>query len=229
MGGNADVNEGKIRWSFIPKLWRHWWIKSSDFISLSAYENVSIDYPEPFFVDRTRNLDIMRNLLGENTLGSLMEACSEKYLLPNVLCPWGCSEYIHCCGRLPFDLVLQRFFQKESLGIVTSEKDMKLVEHCRDDYIREDRSYDNLLENEAWTVRPTVLIDREKGAVVMTCSNHDKGCKKMYLHTPRHPRTILLPLNGERLTHVVLKPRTIKSMKVSKYNHTYQMQEQGRF
>ena len=226
MGGNGDVNEAKMRWSFIPKLWRHWWIKSSDFISLSAYGNISIDYPEPFVVDRTRNLSLMRNLLEENTLGSLMEACSEKFLLPNVLCPWGCSEYIHCCGLLPFDLVLQRFFRKESLGIVTSEKDMKLVEYCRDDYIREDRSYDNLLENEAWTVRPTVVIDCEKGAVVMTCSNHDKGCKKMYLHTPRHPRTMLLPLNGERLTHVVLKPRTIKSMKISKYNHTYQMQEQ---
>ena len=39
-------------WRIIPKTWRRWWICQAN--TLSGFENVTVDYPDSFFVDVTK-------------------------------------------------------------------------------------------------------------------------------------------------------------------------------
>ena len=86
------------------RIWRHWWIDSVREIETMMY--VTLESPSPIFTDITDKIDDMKSQLDKNTLGDIMQCCN-KYLIPSVLCPWGEAEYIHQCGNIPFDTVLQ--------------------------------------------------------------------------------------------------------------------------
>ena len=62
--------------------------------------------------------------------------------------------------------------------------------------------------------------------MVLSCREHHKVTNKQYLHTPRQPNHILPSGKGDQLCHDVIKPRTIKPMRASKYSNIYQMHEQ---
>lgn len=68
-------------------------MESPEFRGLRNYVDVSIEHLKALFVDHGLKWCKMNTLEGENSLGSIMKVCAEEYLLPNVLCPWGCSEY----------------------------------------------------------------------------------------------------------------------------------------
>ena len=60
---------------------------------------------------------------------------------------------------------------------------------------------------------------------MFTCIEHHSGTNKQYVHTPRQPNHIITSDMGDQLYHDVIKYRTIKPMKASKYSHTFQMHE----
>lgn len=43
----------------------------------------------------------------------------DEFLKPLVLCPWGCTEYYHCCGHIAFDVVLQQYFQQLDIPLIS--------------------------------------------------------------------------------------------------------------
>ena len=50
-----------------------------------------------------------------------MRTC-DKHVLPTVLCPWGESEFLHTCGDVPFDSVLQPYMTKCYFKMTTKNK-----------------------------------------------------------------------------------------------------------
>ena len=101
------------------------------------------------------------------------------------------------------------------------------IESTREDYLRKDvDDYECHLFNHDWTPRPCIAFVENRGPVVLTCCHHNNGTKKIYLHPPRQPKHILASEKGDQFCHVVVRPRTIRPMKVSKYCTSFQMHEQ---
>ena len=71
------------------------------------YNSILITEPQSISMDRTKDLETWN----DQKLSSVADACNQ-FLLPNVLCPWGCSEFIHKVGYVDLDTVIQRFIQK---------------------------------------------------------------------------------------------------------------------
>ena len=92
--------------------------------------------------------------------------------------------------------------------------------------MRDHTEYEDLLLNPSWKVKPCLAFIEGKGPMVLSCREHHKGTNKQYLHTPRQPNHILPSGKGDQLCHAVIKPRTIKPMRASKYSNIYQMHEQ---
>ena len=78
----------------------------------------------------------------------------------------------------------------------------------------------------SWKVMPSVCLQDGYGAQVMTCKDHDSGCKKCIIHPPRQPHHILPSKYADQICHAVIKPRTITVSKAQQYSNTYQMFEQ---
>ena len=69
---------------------------------------ISLDIVVKDITNAKREFD---TLVSSGTLGDLALA-RNKHLLPTVLFPWGCNEYIHKSERFPIDIIFQRCFRK---------------------------------------------------------------------------------------------------------------------
>ena len=214
---------GDYVWRFVPEKWRHWWIESV--MEYGMLESVTMDWTPPLFTDITEDIKHMKCALDKNTLTDIMNCCN-TYLMPSVLCPWGEAEYIHQCGNLPYDTLLQRYLPKCYIQKVNSDKLCQKAFSTREDYFRDNEDYENLLLNPNWKVKPCVAFIEGKGPQVLTCREHHTGTNKQYVHTPRQPNHIIPSDRGDQLCHAVIKSRMIKQLRASKYCNIYQMCEQ---
>ena len=53
---------------------------------------------------------------------SRLESGVNKYVMPNIHCPWGCTEYSHTCGHIDFDVVFQRYLLKCVLKLISTKE-----------------------------------------------------------------------------------------------------------
>ena len=87
----------KARWKFIPVEWRTWWLTDVALVD----ETLSLTFPKPSFFLRTTDLEELQDAIDSlewKVLGKAMD----KYLsYPSVHCPFGCSEFLHLCNKLP--------------------------------------------------------------------------------------------------------------------------------
>ena len=152
-------------------------------------------------------------------------------MLPCVLCPWGCTEYVFSCGYVSLDIVFQRFLPKVNIDLIHNINVLRYLQYARDDYIRFDGKYACwLLNQEEWTVMPSVCFVEGKGMQFMVCKYHNKGSTSYYIRSLRQPNHILLCKYSDQICHTVIKPRTITQMKAQKYLNPFQMQQQrGKF
>ena len=72
-------------------------------------------------MDRTKYLKTCNERIKYQTLSSIAYVFNQ-FLLPNVLCPWVCSEFIHKVGYIDLYTVIQRFIQKCNLSIIDVSK-----------------------------------------------------------------------------------------------------------
>ena len=68
-------------------------------------------------MDRIKDLETWNEGIKYQKLSSIDDVCNQ-FLLPNVICPWGCSEFIHKVGYVDLDTVIQQFVQKCILSIL---------------------------------------------------------------------------------------------------------------
>ena len=216
-----------VLWKYIPKLWRHWWIES--FVENAISDTViNIDYPEPFFVDRTNDIREWHVMIDTMSLPKIGEACN-KFLLPNVLCPYGCSSFIHRHGIVSSDLMFQRYLPRIIISkMFSNRKGFKYLLSTRDDFLRKDNDYDKWLLNDdpMWSIRPTITFI-EGVSFVMTCDDHSKGTKSLFIHPPRSTNNNTLSSKySDQLAHCTLRTRSIKPIQKRYYATSYQMHEQ---
>ncbi len=113
---------GRTSWKYIPKLWREFWIDAVQ-ERIPTLMDVSLDDPIPYFLEITGHRKDFQKHLDELLLGNLMKAI-DKYLLPTVKCPWGCSEYIHKVGIIPYNIIMQRYNQQHFIAKMMSPKSL---------------------------------------------------------------------------------------------------------
>ena len=211
-------------WQLVPQIWRHWWIDTLPLFA-TEYSNISLDHPTPLFFDRSNEVIEWNTLIASQSLPNIAKACN-KYMIPCVLCPWGCSEFIFHTGHVSLDIVFQRYLKKVNLDLIHDISVMKYIQHSRDDFIRWSGVYDVWLLNPNWAITPSICFVRGKGMQVMVCKDHNSGSRHLYLHPIRQPEHILPCKFSDQVCHAVIKPRTITQMKAQLYSNTFQMQEQ---
>ena len=187
------------------------------------YHNGSFDcYAKgvPVMVDGSVPKRQFMGVLKRNRLGEIKEAC-DRLLVPRVLCPWGCSAYLHDVGSVPYDAVINRFFPfVEFAGTLSTKHQKAKVESARSDYL--DPEIDMHLHNPDWSVHPTIEFTAELGPVVLTCDSHDGGTVDKYFHLPKTscPLSSAAP---DVLSHAVLHAKTVHRTKAFRYSTMYQM------
>jgi hypothetical protein len=134
----------------IPSTMHPWWIQSlteiaSDLDWYHAYQGqITLTSPRPLFDDCTFGLTNFLKDVESGHPGTFVKALkNEKEFLPNVMCPFGCSEYCFKGNHVAWDLVIQQLPLKVLLPHI--DKTCYLhVQHMWDQYNREDDDFDFL-------------------------------------------------------------------------------------
>ena len=217
-----NYNSDQI-WKHIPKQWRRWWMEELHSQFPAFYRNITISEPIPIFVDRTNDIKIWNDGIDSGKLMTIADVCN-KYLLPTVLCPWGCSEFIHKAGYLDFHIVIQRYISKVILFDIDYAEIAK-VDPARDDFCRDSYfDYNVWLWNPKWRVLPTIVMI-ENTPYVLTCNDHNGGDTLLQVHCCRWKSNLPAPIS-DQLCHAVMKSRTVKNVKAGYSSIGYQMVEQ---
>ena len=219
-----DSYSASYIWKFVPFGWRQWWFEEIRLQYPTYYQHISLFQPESIIVDRTEDMKQWKNAIELKNISGISKVCNEL-LIPNILCPWGCSEFLHHCGYIDIEIILQRYIEKCDLSVVDAANKLSTVTHTRDDYIHNSiYNYDMWLHNKKWKVLPTIVFV-DGCPKISTCKDHNKGCRLIQIHCCRWKTNLSAPIS-DQLCHAVVQPRTVKNMKIG-YNTTgYQMVEQ---
>ena len=179
---------GNTIWKCIPFSWRQWWLMSLKNNFPTIYSDISIKYPPPIFHDATTDIEEWNDDIDSYLLSRLANI-TNKFPVPTVKCPWGCSEFIHKVGYLPLDIIFQRYLQHCVIKIIQHPKYVshKNVFSAREEYLRLDMDDDDdmWLFNPKWKVKPTIAYIEDKGPCILTCNEHDNGTKLFMIHSCR--------------------------------------------
>ena len=207
---------------FIPKEWHVYWATALCRLNKEIFNVDSfVSYHNGICV--TKDVTSSRNAFVGVTkrlkLGELKQGCN-KYLVPLVLCPWGCTSYSFHEGHVSMDAVYGRFFGFiNHLGSIKPNETEKLMS-CREDFLED--LIDAWYFNPEWTVHPSVSYLKGRGPVFLTCKDHNGGTFKRYFHLPRTEHC-LPTRHSDSLSHAVLRARTLRPCKAHKYSHTFQL------
>jgi hypothetical protein len=210
-------------WILIPLQWRKWWLDSIYMYFSAFFGHVTIEEPKPLLVDRTEEIKEWNESIKSGNLNKIADACNHL-LVPSILCPWGCSEFIHKAGKIDLYLIFQKHMRK---CIITKLKATSLatVEPSRDDYLRDSAiDYDNWLLNPKWKVSPSIAFV-DGTPYILSCKSHNGGCKHLHIHCCRWENNLPSALS-DQLCHAVIQPRTVKNTQVCYNTIGYQMVEQ---
>ena len=214
---NEVVHEkyGREAWKYVPETVRPMWqnVIQRDFPMV--YYN--LDGVDACYKDATADLEKFEKVHAELKIGDIVKAYNG--LMPGVLCPWGCSEYVYDCEELKFEHVFNELVWRCEWTELTSSEGMKSMSFRRDFLEGEPCVH---LFNEEWRVMPSVAFLRGRGPCFLTCKMHGKGTCKRYFHLPRSPCQLVSSC-GDQLGHVSLRSNVIGTVKAHKYSHEYQM------
>ena len=235
--GNKSVFNGEYKyhviyggehlWSLIPQSMRLWWIdavKNINYQNNVPYDHITIDTPPSIFIDKTIDAEIFHDDFNSQQLSRVVKAMNnENVMNMNILCPWSCSTSLHQSGKVPLDLMFQKILPKVVINVYSDKDKFKNVSSSWNGYFRTDNSYPDLLLNDKWKIKPSIIID-EEGCYILTCKFHDKGEDKMYCYAPECPQKgNLNSIYSDQLAHCVKIPRISRPTIASKYSTKFAM------
>ena len=216
---------GRYTWALLPNELRHWWISNLKTMEPQVYGQIGTNEPKTSIADVTKDIAEWERLIDSFTLPNLARAC-DNYLIPKILCPFGCSEFLHKKGFIAMDIVFQRYLPHVIIDLYSKREQMKRVLNCREDFIAlKDGIHSKWLLNDKWKVKPSIAFI-EGVPMVLSCKEHHNGSNKFHIHPCKQPFHNLSSSKSDQLCHGVLKPRTIKQLQKSKYSDSFQMHEQ---
>ena len=121
--------EREILWRIMPRVWRLWWQVAFDIDDVNTPPGV-----------QTETIDVQKRRFASGTSGDIKRLVDtfDELLMPLVLCPWGCTEYYHKCGDIPFDVILQQHFQHLDLvPLLSPRTKLCMALTSRLDFIRD--------------------------------------------------------------------------------------------
>jgi hypothetical protein len=217
-------------WTLVPIQWRRWWFQSiTTLLPEEWYVGKQINDMDSSIVDVTLKKDSLEKSIANGVLGEIMYNCDTN-LLPLIKCPWGCTEFFHVCGELPIQDIFWRYLNQNAMEKMLSPIERKhataVTIGSRNDYISMDEKFSTefFLYNPQWRVAPSIYF-KNNMPVFLTCRNHNKGCRKFYLHPPQNPFGVLPARSSDQVSPAVVVPRTIRVTKAHKYSHTFNMEE----
>ena len=152
--------------------------------------------------------------------GASIQHNFNQHSLPDVVCPWGCWEFVERCHSLSFEhflaLIDPQFRNCNHVEIKVNS----IVPNFPEGFI---------LLNEFY-IRPALTIDQDKNLVVMTCSRHTKNSLQ-YVHPPFNPTLLnISPNKPERLAIAQQQLHIVKTGKPKYNSHsTHLIEERGSF
>ena len=162
---------------------------------IECYSIVTMDSPKPYFVDVSSDIGSFKAEIEIFELGRLMSGVN-KFLFQNILCPWGCTKYIHMAGNLQMYVMIQRSLKKALLAMLNYHEKRQFINSCREYYIC-DTKYEGWLFNaEEWTPRPSTEFFTGVGKVIITCQNNIGGNKKTISTLQGNPTMFFLMQNA---------------------------------
>ena len=116
---NKDIQErhGVKVWKFISHTFRYWWIDEV-VMTIPTLTDVTIESPSSYINDRTKDHITWKEDIKSGLLSRLANTCN-NLLMSTSLCPWRCSEYLHKCGHVPLDILIQSHLQDCSIKKIT--------------------------------------------------------------------------------------------------------------
>ena len=76
------------------QIWKHWWIYNVKEFFIHIYHEVTLEQPFYNYIYRTlNNRELGQDI--QSYLLAILRDTRNKNLIPNILCPWGCSDYNH--------------------------------------------------------------------------------------------------------------------------------------
>ena len=229
-------------WQFIPIPVRRYWLKSIE--EWGVYSECSLDFPVSLFQDRTNDIDDFTKNISEYTYSGFLKAldpsrlpgveehsCGLPIVLPNVLCPWGCTEYCFTAKGCDPSALIQHHLRRVQLNMYSNvfKDKMHLFETSRLDYFRKpNESTDHVLMNSEWPILPSMQLTSESGLVCLVCRNHSKAAdqKRLLPHPPRKGLNNLSSIQPANLCHTVMVPKTLKPIVSSKFGSATSIREQ---
>ena len=88
------------------------------------------------------------------TLPDIERTCN-AHLRQSVMCPWGCSEFIHKCGIVPIDVMTQQNLSRCEIKLI-SQSLLSKVKWSHDEFVREEKDNDMIILSHKWKVLPSV-------------------------------------------------------------------------
>ncbi len=188
------IKHAETLWRMICASMREYWFEAIGIIQhryhgniMKPYDGCTLDCPKQFFFYRTSDVDKFWNNI--NSLEMLVELNSGKNsLIPDVLCPWGCTEFCFKAGHTNLGILIQHHLQKVVLNFPTAQRYQKihLAESSCNDYIFEEENHYLVLMISKWPVQPCVVLDEGEKLMVMVCRHHMKhsNTKQLYSNPP---------------------------------------------
>lgn len=219
---------------------------SLDHSSHRAYGECSMEYPTPL-VDDVSNRYACISMRRDTNIAQTVLPHMREDLAPNVLCPWGCTDFVHNCGKIPAYGLFRHFLPNEvwnwkliaamtrsgrnSLNSRILRVGYDMLKGARGDFLDSSDVLPSLDGRSFIPLMRCIRMDVNEGPVLLVCQYHDGGSMLRYLHPPLNPATLSLSCKyGDQLTHAVVAPRKVKPTRAHTYNTNYQVNVlQGRY
>lgn len=207
----SGTNEGTVGleiWTALPSNFRKWW---SDYVrDLGvAYRGCTVGQPKSQLSDVTQ-VQYLFQEESEKLESKTLFPFFDRYLSkPQVLCPWGCSEFVNRCNVIPFEALMLhtlRLTDDRKLSAMIVVERRKFLDGVRSDFL--DISH-NVLHLPGWQCRPRMCFDIRKGPQILCCRFHSSSSTGRYLHLPRPVGCVLASRSDNRFAPATAKPRTV--------------------
>ena len=208
---------------------RPWWINAIKTINLHGmypYKFCNLTTPEPLFHDKTQVLFKWEEDLANGSQASLDKALrNQNVMLPNVLCPFGCSTYLRTAKYASWEVIIQQYLSKVVLPL-SSTANIHKFSSMSPFYFLVGDNRANILGNREWTVDPTIIFTND-GPQILTCEHHGGGDDHLCIFPPQEPGLCLPARYSDQLSHVVAVPRIKRPTIARANNTTFSMSQQG--
>ena len=222
----AHLYEPELLWRIIPESMRPWWLEEICEFNINGwypYRNCTISKPSALFRDLTTSLSDFEEDIDSGEASRLVRALKNTdVMLPNVLCPFGCTEFCRMGQYVEWPFIIQRLLLSSVLPLRKFSTKYVHVQSSWNQYFREENDFDLILLNDDWKVMPTIIWS-DSGPKVLTCRYHGGGSDKLYLYPPRHPNHNLSAECPDELCHLKINQRYQKPMMAKAFSTQFAM------